>query len=104
MILSIKEDNLTVSIEFPETDEVKPSAADVLIGAYCRTDPDTMDLRPEEDTSSSTSNSSVTMTGKRTERTSEHLGTIREISVNAPLLGVYISVSFCTRSGKNPYL
>lgn len=33
MILSIKEDNLTVSIEFPETDEVKPSAADVLIGA-----------------------------------------------------------------------
>ena len=34
MILSIKDDNLTVSIEFPETDEVKPSAVDVLIGAY----------------------------------------------------------------------
>ena len=60
MILSIKEDNLTVSIEFPETDEVKPSAADVLIGAYdfisrifgqgtvidayYRTDLDTIDL------------------------------------------------------------
>ena len=67
-----------MSIEFPETDEVKPSAADVLIGAYCRTDPDTMDLRPEEDTSSSTANSSVTITGKMTERTSEHLGTIRK--------------------------
>ena len=65
MILSIKEDNLTVSIEFPETDEVKPSAADVLIGAYdvisrifgqgavidayYRTDPDTMDFRGEDD-------------------------------------------------------
>ena len=65
MILSIKEDNLTVSIEFPETDEVKPSAADVLIGAYdvisrifgqravidayYRTDPDTMALRAEDD-------------------------------------------------------
>ena len=65
MILSIKEDNLTVSIEFPETDEVKPSAADVLIGAYdvisrifsqeavigayYSTDPDTMDLRRKDD-------------------------------------------------------
>ena len=65
MILSIKEDNMTVSIEFPETDEVKPSAADVLIGAYdiisrifsqqavveayYRTDPDTMDFRSESD-------------------------------------------------------
>ena len=34
MILSIKDENLTVIIEFPETDEVKLSAADVLIGAY----------------------------------------------------------------------
>lgn len=34
MILSIKEENLTVNIEFPEIDEVKPSAADVHIGAY----------------------------------------------------------------------
>ena len=65
MILSIKEDNLTVSIEFPETDEVKPSAADVLlgaydvisrifsqeavIGAYYSTDPDTMDFRRKDD-------------------------------------------------------
>ena len=65
MILSIKEDNLTVSIEFPETDEVKPSAADVLIGAYdvisrifsqevvigayYSTDPDTMDFRCKDD-------------------------------------------------------
>ena len=65
MILSIKEDNLTVSIEFPETDEVKPSAADVLIGAYdvisrifsqeavigayYSTDPNTMDFRRKND-------------------------------------------------------
>ena len=65
MILSIKEDNLTVSIEFLETDEVKPSAADVLIGAYdvisrifsqeavigayYSTDPDTMDFRRKDD-------------------------------------------------------
>ena len=65
MILSIKEDNLTVSIEFPETDEVKPSAADVLIGAYdvisrifnqeavigayYSTDSDTMDFRRKDD-------------------------------------------------------
>ena len=65
MILSIKEENLTVSIEFPETDEVKPSAADVLLGAYdiigrvfgqkavvnayYRTDPDTMAVRDEDD-------------------------------------------------------
>ena len=65
MILSIKEDNLTVSIEFPETDEVKPSATDVLIGAYdvisrifgqkavieayYRTDPDTMSVRGDDD-------------------------------------------------------
>ena len=65
MILSIKEGNLTVSIEFPETDEVKPSAADVLIGAYdvisrvfsqeavigayYSTDPDTMDFRRKDD-------------------------------------------------------
>ena len=65
MILSIKEDNLTVSIEFQETDEVKPSAADVLIGAYdvisrifsqeavigayYSTDPDTMDFRRKDD-------------------------------------------------------
>lgn len=65
MILSIKEDNLTVSIEFPETDEVKPSAADVLIsaydvisrifsqeaviGAYYSTDPDTMDFWRKDD-------------------------------------------------------
>ena len=65
MILSIKEDNLTVSIEFPETYEVKPSAADVLIGAYdvisrvfsqeavigayYSTDPDTMDFRRKDD-------------------------------------------------------
>ena len=55
----------TVSIEFPETDEMKPSAADVLIGAYdvisrifgqgavidayYRTDPDTMSFRDEND-------------------------------------------------------
>lgn len=65
MILSIKEDNLTVSIEFPETDDVKPSATDVLIGAYdvisrvfsqeavigayYSTDPDTMDFRRKDD-------------------------------------------------------
>ena len=65
MILSIKEDNLTVSIEFQETDEVKPSASDVLIGAYdvisrifsqevvigayYSTDPDTMDFRYKDD-------------------------------------------------------
>ena len=65
MILSIKEDNLTVSIEFPETDEMKQSAADVLIGAYdviyrifgqgavidayYRTDSNTMDFRAEDD-------------------------------------------------------
>ena len=49
MILSIKEDNLTVSIEFQETDEVKPSASDVLIGAYYSTDPDTMDFRCKDD-------------------------------------------------------
>ena len=65
MILSIKEDNLTVSIEFPEIDEVKPSAADVhigaydvisrifsqeaVIGAYYSNDPDTMDFRRKDD-------------------------------------------------------
>lgn len=65
MILLIKEDNMTVSIEFPEIDEVKPSAADVLIGAYdvisrifsqeavigayYSTDPDTMDFRRKDD-------------------------------------------------------
>jgi hypothetical protein len=61
----LEEDNLTVSIEFPETDEVKPSAADVLIGAYdvisrifgqgavidayYRTAHDAMDARAEDD-------------------------------------------------------
>ena len=34
MILSIKDENLTLSIKFPETDEVKRSVAEVLIGAY----------------------------------------------------------------------
>lgn len=65
MILLIKEDNMTVSIESPEIDEEKPSAADVLIGAYdvisrifsqeavigayYSTDPDTMDFRRKDD-------------------------------------------------------
>ena len=63
MILSLKDGQMTISIEFVATDEKPITVEDVLIGAYniisreysqeevikayYRTDPDTMDLRPE---------------------------------------------------------
>ena len=62
MILSLKDDQMTISMEFVATDEKPITVEDVLIGAYdiisrafsqeevirayYRTDPDTMDLRP----------------------------------------------------------
>ena len=62
MILSLKEGRMTISMEFAATDEKPVTAEEVLIGAYdiisrafsqeevirayYRTDPDTMDLRP----------------------------------------------------------
>ena len=62
MILSLKEGRMTISMEFAATDEKPITAEEVLIGAYdiisrafsqeevikayYRTDPDTMDLRP----------------------------------------------------------
>ena len=63
MILSLKDGQMTISIEFVATDEKPITVEDVLIGAYniisreysqeevikayYRTDPDTMDLRRE---------------------------------------------------------
>lgn len=64
MILSLKDGQMTISIEFVGTDEKPITVEDVLIGAYniisreysqeeevikayYRTDPDTMDMRPE---------------------------------------------------------
>ena len=63
MTLSLKEGQITISIEFVATDEKPITVEDVLIGAYdiisrefsqdqvirayYRTDPDTMDLRTE---------------------------------------------------------
>lgn len=63
MTLSLKDGQMTISIEFVATDEKQITVEDVLIGAYniisrefsqeqvikayYRTDPDTMDLRPE---------------------------------------------------------
>ena len=63
MILSLKDGQMTISIEFVATDEKSITVEDVLIGAYniisreysqeevikayYRTDLDTMDLRPE---------------------------------------------------------
>ena len=65
MILSLKDGQMTISIEFVATDEKPITVEEVLIGAYniisreysqeevikayYRTDPDTMDLRPEID-------------------------------------------------------
>ena len=62
MILSLKEGRMTISMEFAATDENPVTAEEVLIGAYdiisrafsqeevirayCGTDPDTMELRP----------------------------------------------------------
>ena len=62
MILSLKEGRMTISMEFAATDEKPITAEEVLLGAYdiisrafsqeevirayYRTDPDTMDLRP----------------------------------------------------------
>ena len=62
MILSLKDGQMTISIEFVATDEKPIAVEEVLIGAYdiisrafsqeevirayYRTDPDTMDLRP----------------------------------------------------------
>ena len=63
MKLSLNEGQMTISIEFAATDEKPITVEEVLIGAYdiisrafsqeevirayYRTDPDTMDLRPE---------------------------------------------------------
>jgi uncharacterized membrane protein (UPF0182 family) len=63
MTLSLKDGQMTISIELEATDEKQITVEDVLIGAYniisrefsqeqvikayYRTDPDTMDLRPE---------------------------------------------------------
>ena len=63
MILSLKDGQMTISIEFVATEENPITVEEVLIGAYniisreysqeevikayYRTDPDTMDLRPE---------------------------------------------------------
>lgn len=68
MILSLKDGQMTISIEFAATDKKPITAEDVLLGAYeiisrefsqkevieayCRTDPDTMNHRSEGEESS----------------------------------------------------